>query len=86
MAAFDHEDGKLQHSLLVHVLTEYPILFTTSELVSELAVDPNEFGWRDAVERAIRDLARVRLLRRCGPLVLPTRAAMYFDRLWDTYE
>jgi hypothetical protein len=85
MPPFDHDDGKVQHSLLNQILCEHPVIFTAAELVSELAVDPNEFGRQDAVERAIRDLTRVRLLHRCGPLVLPTRAAMYFDRLWDTY-
>lgn len=86
MAPFDHEDGKVQHSLLSHVLCEHPIIFTVSELVSEMAADPDEFGQRDAVERAIRDLTKVRLLYRHGPLVLPTRAACYFGQLWDAYE
>lgn len=86
MAPFDHEDGKIQHSLLGHVLCEHPIIFTVSELVGELAVDPDEFGRRDAVERSIRDLTKVRLLHRCGPLVLPTRAALYLAQLWDDYQ
>jgi hypothetical protein len=86
MAPFDHEDGKVQQSLLSHILCEHPIIFTVSELVGELAVDPDEFGRRDAVERAIRDLTKARLLHRCGPLVLPTRAALYFGQLWDDYQ
>jgi hypothetical protein len=85
MAPFDHDDGMVQHSLLTHVLCEYPIIFTEGELVSELARDPEEFGQRDPVERAIRDLTRARLLRRHGPLVLPTRAAHYFSELWEAY-
>lgn len=86
MAPFSHEDGKVQHSLLSHLLCEHPIIFTESELVSELATDPGEFGQRDQVERAIRDLAKARLLHRHGPLVLPTRAAMYFGQLWGEFQ
>jgi hypothetical protein len=85
MGPFEHEDGKVQHSVLVHVLAEYPIICTVSELVSELAGDTGEFERRDAVERAVRDLASVGLLHRCGPLVLPTRAACYFNALCDEY-
>lgn len=86
MAPFSHEDGKVQHSLLGHLLCEHPIIFTVSELVCELAADPDDFGRRDQVERAIRDLTKARLLQRCGPLVLPTRAAMYFAQLWDEFQ
>lgn len=85
MAPFDHDDGMLQHSLLDHILTEHPIIFTTNELVSELAANPDEFWERDRVERTIRDLTRARLLRCHGPLVLPTRAALYFSELWDEF-
>lgn len=83
---FDHGDGMVQHAVLTHVLVEHPIIFTASELVSELAIDPDDFNQRDTVERAIRDLVKVRLLYRYGPFVLPTRAAAYFSSLWDAYE
>lgn len=85
MAPFDHDDGMIQHSLLTHILCEHPILFTVAELVSELARDPEDFGQRDGVERAIRDLVRVRLCYRYGPFVFPTRAASYFSELWDEF-
>lgn len=85
MAPFDHDDGMIQHSLLTHILCEHPIIFTVSELVSELAGDPDDFGQRDGVERAIRDLTRVRLCYSHGPFVLPTRSASYFAQLWDEF-
>jgi hypothetical protein len=40
-----------------------------------------DFGGGDAVERAIRELVGVGLLRIACGLVLPTRAALYFDGL-----
>jgi hypothetical protein len=83
---FDHDDGMVQHAVLTHVLCEHPIIFTVSELIDELGTGPEEFARRDAIERAVRDLERVRLLHRHGPLILPTRAALYFGQLWDEYQ
>jgi len=82
---FDREEGLTQHAVLDHILIEYPIHLTVSELVSELATDPDDFGQRDAVERAIQELTRVRLLYRHGPFVLPSRAALYVSQLWNEY-
>lgn len=83
---FSHQEGMTQHAVLSHILTEYPIMFTASELVSEVARDPDEFASRDGVEQAIRNLVRVRLLYRHGPFVLPSRVALYSSQLWDAYQ
>jgi len=40
-----------------------------------------DFAASDAAERAIRDLVGVGLLRCDGGRVLPTEAALHFDRL-----
>jgi len=40
-----------------------------------------EIGGGDGTERALRDLTGAGLLRREGATVLPTRAALHFDRL-----
>ena len=54
---------------------------TVEELIRELAADPEEFAERDAIERAVRDLARAGLLHRNGEFAIPSRAALRFDEL-----
>lgn len=71
-----HESATLQQVLALH-----PAAITIDELVRELAGGEECFGERDAVERAVRDLAAAGLLHRSGALVLPTRAALRFDEL-----
>jgi hypothetical protein len=72
----DHrtEDARAQRAVLSLVLDEHPTLLATSEIEREIGTD-------DATERAMRDLSGVGLLRREGVTVLPTRAALHFDRL-----
>jgi hypothetical protein len=71
------EGDYYEDAVLRHVLCERPTIFRLSDLVRELAKDPREFGDRDAVERAVRDLIRVGLLHQQGECVLPTPAAVY---------
>ncbi len=75
------QDAGTQRALLAFVLAEHPTQLTTPEVVRELAQDPGDFAERDAVERAVRDLVGAGLLHRQGAFVLPTRAALHFDRL-----
>ena len=77
----DSQDAEAQRALLAFVLAEHPTQLTTSEVVRELVQDPGDFAERDAVERGVRDLVSVGLLHRHGAFVLPTRAALHFDRL-----
>lgn len=72
----DHrnEDGRTQRAVLSLVIDEHPTLLTLGDLAMEIAGE-------DALFRAVRDLTAIGLLRREGGSVLPTRAALHFDRL-----
>lgn len=70
----NREDAAVQSAVLSLILSEHPALLAASEV-------EREFGADDAVERAVRDLSGAGLLRREGASVLPTRAALHFDRL-----
>jgi hypothetical protein len=71
------EDRGYEEAVLRHVLNEQPTIFRLCDLVRELALDPEVFGHRDGVERAVRDLTRVGLIHRMGECVLPTPTAVY---------
>ncbi len=68
------EDDRAQRAVLSLVLHEHPTLLASDEVEREI-------GPGDAIQRAMRDLTGVGLLRREGTTVLPTRAALHFDRL-----
>jgi hypothetical protein len=68
------EDACAQRAVLSLVLDEHPAVLASDEVEREI-------GPGDAVERAVRDLTGVGLLRREGASILPTRAALHFDRL-----
>lgn len=72
----EHEDAQAQQAVLGLVFDHHPAQLTICELVREI-----DQGEGDAVERAIRDLVGAGLLRCEGASVLPTRAALHFDRL-----
>lgn len=75
------EDRAQEAAVLQHVLALHPTAITVVELVRELDPDRDSFSQRDAVERAVRDLAGAGLLHHSDSLVLPTRAALRFDQL-----
>jgi hypothetical protein len=83
----DDRDRRDQIGVLLTVLDLHPIQVTVSEVIRELALDPAEFGERDRVERAIRDLSGAGLLHRHDfrnrpdALVAPTRAALRASEL-----
>jgi hypothetical protein len=60
-----------QRAVLALVLDEHPDQLTTADLEREVGTS----------EQAIQDLAVVGLLRRQGDSILPTRAALHFERL-----
>lgn len=69
-----NEDARAQRAVLSLVLHEHPSLLASDEVEREI-------GPGDAVARALTDLTGAGLLRREGATVLPTRAALHFDRL-----
>jgi hypothetical protein len=71
------EDHHYEERVLRHVLNWQPTILRLCDLIREVARDPGEFGHRDAVERAVRELTKVGLLHRHGDCVLPTTAATY---------
>jgi hypothetical protein len=68
------EDAATQRAVLGLVLAEHPAVLAASEIEREV-------GSGDPTFRALRDLIGVGLLRREGALILPTRAALYFNWL-----
>jgi len=77
------EDRAEESAVLQHVLALHPTALTIEELVRELDPGRDSFAERDAVERAVRDLAGAGLVHQRESLVLPTRAALRFDELLD---
>ncbi len=75
------EDKVFEAAALQQVLALHPVPVTLAELVDEIAGEGEDFAQRDAVERAVRDLAGCGLLHRNEALVLPSRAAIRFDEL-----
>jgi hypothetical protein len=70
----ERDDLRTQAGLITFALSEHPELLTLYDVLLEM-------GDRDEVRRATRDLIAVGLLRREGDSILPTRAALAFDRL-----
>ncbi|MBS1884868.1 MAG: hypothetical protein JSS97_18120 [Actinobacteria bacterium] len=78
------EDARVESALLQRVLDLHPTRVTAAELVRDLAGEDADFGSRDAIERAIRELAGAGLLHGTEDgLVTPTRAAVHFGELLD---
>ena len=78
------EDARVEAALLQQVLNLHPARLTVAELVRDLAGGEADFGARDAIERAIRELVGAGLLHRTeDTLVTPTRAALHFGRLLE---
>jgi hypothetical protein len=74
------EDMKAQRIVLDLVLAEHPAQLSICELAREIN-QGGDFAAEDAVERAVRDLVGVGVLRCQGAAVLPTRAALHLDQL-----
>jgi hypothetical protein len=78
------EDDACEAAVLRLVLSLHPSPIALDELAREICGDDeDDFGRRDAVERAVRDLACCGLLHRAGTLVLPSRAALRCEELLD---
>lgn len=77
------DDLAMQSAVLQRVLDAHPARLTADELIRELAGEAADFGDRDAIERADRDLGGVGLLHTRDEFVTPTRAALRFQELLD---
>jgi hypothetical protein len=75
------DDAAYEALVLRQLLTLHPVQVTFEELLREIAVEPEDFAVRDAVDRAVRDLAAAGLAHRREDFVLPSRAALRFDEL-----
>jgi len=77
------EDAATESAVLMRVLELHPAQVTVAELVRDLGGERPSFAERDAIERAVRDLAGAGLLHRHEEFALPTRAALRFSQLLD---
>ena len=75
------DDTDVEATVLRQLLLFHPTQVTVEELIRDVAVDAEEFAERDAIERAVRDLARAGLLHRNGEFAIPSRAALRFNEL-----
>jgi len=75
------QDLKDQAVVLTHVLAVQPAQLIVPELVREIGAGIAEFSEDDRMERAVRDLTGLGLLRCPGGIVMPTRAAVRFNEL-----
>lgn len=77
------EDETMESAVLRQLLDLHPTRLTMEELTREVVGTSSGFSDRDAVERAVRDLAGAGLLHRGAEFVAPTRAALRFSELLD---
>ena len=75
------EDAAVEATVLRQLLLLHPAQVTVEELIVDIAADPQSFAERDAIERAVRELARAGLVHRSGEFAIPSRAALRFDEL-----
>ena len=76
-----HEEDLVQQAVLALLLDAHPAQRSTDEIVRELTDHPDEFGERDRIDNAIRDLVGAGLLHRHGPFVFATHAAVRLNEL-----
>ena len=55
------EDAAVEATVLRQLLLIHPAQVTVEELIVDVAADPDAFAERDAIERAVRELARLQL-------------------------
>jgi len=76
-----HEEDLVQQAVLAILLDAHPAQRSIEEVVRELTDHPDEFGQRDRIDNAIRDLVGAGLLHRHGPFVFATHAAVRLNEL-----
>lgn len=77
------EDARIERLILLATLDAYPEIYSKDELVREITQGLTDFAICDAVERVVRELSALGLLHSFGRLVIPSRAALHFDRIDD---
>ena len=77
------EDEGVESAVLRQLLDLHPARLTLEELTRELGGSRGSFAERDAIGRAVRDLAAAGLLHQGEEFVAPTRAALRFSELLD---
>lgn len=77
------EDTAIEAALLRQLLALHPAQLTLEDLIREFAGEDGGFALTDAVERALRELAAAGLVLRNGSVVLPSRAALRSDELFE---
>lgn len=77
------EDETIESAVLRQLLDLHPTQLTLEELAREMSGNRRTFSERDAVERAVRELAAAGLLHHGEDFVTPTRAALRFNELLD---
>ncbi|MBS1879124.1 MAG: hypothetical protein JST31_06390 [Actinobacteria bacterium] len=77
------DDMTMESAVLERVIDVHPARLTIAELIRELAGEEVDFGTRDAIERAARDLSGVGLVHLVDEFVTPTRAALRYAELLD---
>lgn len=75
LSSNERDDLSAQSGLLSLVLATHPTVLSAAELAGQMSASP------DAFERALWTLTGAGLLRQEGESVLPTYAALTFDRL-----
>ena len=73
-------DDAMQHAVLTSLLVEHPTQLTMVDLYRERR-DPDDTAQQDAVDRAVYSLVAAGLAHRNGSFVIPSRAAIHFERL-----
>lgn len=81
--SIDHKDLEDEALVLDRLLHLWPAHLQEADLQRELQIDATKFGERDRIERAVHHLFWAGLAMRCGPAVVPTRAALHYHRLND---
>lgn len=76
-------DAIVEAAVLRQLLALHPIQLTVDELAREIGDATEDFAQTDAIERAVRELAAAGLVHRNGDVVMPSRAALHFDDLFD---
>ena len=76
------QDMTDQRVVLSHVLALHPTHVRVPVLVQDLILRSEDRAEEDNVERAVRDLTSIGLLECEKALVVPTRVALHFNRLY----
>jgi len=75
------EDAATESAVLQQLLALHPAQLTVAELIREMGGEAPSFRERDAIERAVRDLAGAGLVHDRDAFVTPTRAALRCSEL-----